>query len=173
MATTRPPRIDRPPLLAHVVTVQGRADSAPLRAAFRRRAEHAVDLIAASATPEALARALEAPTDFGALASALGDTVLAGPALDLDPLADALARTPRALIGYSDVTALHAAVAARVPGLVTFHGPTARAPLPAFSRASLERAVGAAPADPCGDAPGATPLRPGRARGRLAGGAHA
>ena len=92
MATTRPPRIDRPPLPAHVVTVQGRADSALLRAAFRRRAEHAVDLIAASATPEALARALEAPTDFGALASALGDTVLAGPALDLDPLADALAR---------------------------------------------------------------------------------
>lgn len=63
-----------------------------MRAAFRRRAEHAVNLIAASASPEALARALEAPTDFGALASALGNTVLAGSALDLDPLADAVAR---------------------------------------------------------------------------------
>lgn len=63
-----------------------------MRAAFRRRAEHAVNLIAASASPEALARALEAPTDFGALASALGNTVLTGSALDLDPFADALAR---------------------------------------------------------------------------------
>lgn len=83
---------------------------------------------------------------------------------------DALRRRPRALIGYSDVTAIHAAVAARVPGLVTFHGPTARAALPPFSRASLLRAVGAERADPCGPAPAARALRPGRAHGRLAGG---
>ncbi len=83
---------------------------------------------------------------------------------------DALARRPRPLVGYSDITVLHCAVAARVPGLVTFHGPTARAPLPPFSRASLLRAVGAEPGDPCGTAPEARALRPGRARGRLAGG---
>ncbi|GJG87372.1 peptidase U61 [Gemmatimonadetes bacterium T265] len=82
---------------------------------------------------------------------------------------DALARRPRALVGYSDVTALHCAVAARVPGLVTFHGPTARAPLPPFSRASLLRAVGDSRGDPCGPA-AALALRPGRADGRLAGG---
>ncbi|HEY0776556.1 MAG TPA: LD-carboxypeptidase, partial [Gemmatirosa sp.] len=95
---------------------------------------------------------------------------------------DALARQPRALIGYSDITALHCAVAARVPGLVTFHGPTARAALPPFSRASLLRAVGGAVGgvvggvvgetrgDPCGVADGAHALRSGRATGRLAGG---
>ena len=92
MPTTRPPRTDLPPPPAGVIKVQGGADGDLLRAAFRRRAEHAVSLIAASASPEALARALEAPTDFGALASALGSTVLAGSALDLDPFADALAR---------------------------------------------------------------------------------
>lgn len=83
---------------------------------------------------------------------------------------DALARRPRALIGYSDITALHAAIAARVRGLVTFHGPTARASLPPFSRTSLARAVGPDRADPCGATDAARVLRPGRADGRLAGG---
>ena len=92
MATNRPPRIDLQPAPAGVIAVQGRSNGDLLRAAFQRRAEHAVSLIAASASPEALARALEAPTDFGALASALGGTVLVGSALDLDPSADALAR---------------------------------------------------------------------------------
>jgi muramoyltetrapeptide carboxypeptidase len=82
---------------------------------------------------------------------------------------DALAARPRALVGYSDITALHLAVAARVPGLVTYHGPTARAELTPFSRDSLARAV-VAHVDPCGAAPGARTLRGGRARGRLAGG---
>ena len=82
----------------------------------------------------------------------------------------ALARRPRAVVGYSDVTALHLACAAQVPGLVTFHGPTARAELTAFSRASLGRAVGQRAEDPCGPAPAARALRPGRAAGRLAGG---
>ena len=81
----------------------------------------------------------------------------------------ALSRRPRALIGYSDITALHAAVAARC-GIVTYHGPTARADLTHFSRDSLLRAVGCDPADPCGRAEGARVIRPGRARGRLAGG---
>jgi muramoyltetrapeptide carboxypeptidase len=81
----------------------------------------------------------------------------------------ALAARPRALIGYSDVTALHCGAAACVPGLVTFHGPTARGKLTPFSHASLERAV-ATGGDPCGGAPGARTVRPGRAAGRLAGG---
>jgi muramoyltetrapeptide carboxypeptidase len=86
---------------------------------------------------------------------------------------EALARRPRALVGYSDVTALHLACAARVPGLVSFHGPNARAELPPFARASLARALGTPAcdrADPCGAAPEARALRPGRAAGRLAGG---
>jgi muramoyltetrapeptide carboxypeptidase len=52
---------------------------------------------------------------------------------------------------------------------VTYHGPTARAELTPFSRDSLGRAL-VARADPCGAAPGARTLRPGRAEGRLAGG---
>ncbi|MDF1506094.1 LD-carboxypeptidase, partial [Roseisolibacter sp. H3M3-2] len=59
------------------------------------------------------------------------------PALDWD----ALRARPRALIGYSDVTALHCAAAAEVPGLVTFHGPSALAPLPPFSERSRLAAV--------------------------------
>ncbi|HEX6051852.1 MAG TPA: hypothetical protein VFZ21_21435, partial [Gemmatimonadaceae bacterium] len=65
-------------------------------------------------------------------------------------------------------TALHAALIARA-GAVTFHGPTARAELSDFSRESLYRAV-IAGCDPCGAAPGARTLRPGRADGVLAGG---
>ena len=82
---------------------------------------------------------------------------------------DALGARPRPLLGYSDITALHLAVAARVPSLVTFHAPTARAELTPFSRDSLARAV-VAQADPCGAAPQARTLRPGRAGGRLVGG---
>jgi len=80
----------------------------------------------------------------------------------------ALRRRPKPLLGYSDVTALHCAVAAR-SGLVSYHAPTARAHLTPFSRDSLERAVMQG-GDPCGEAPGARPLRPGRAAGTLAGG---
>lgn len=80
----------------------------------------------------------------------------------------ALRRRPRALIGFSDITALHAAVGIRA-GLVTYHGPTARAPLSVFSRDSLERAV-VRGGDPCGPAPLARVLSPGRARGLLRGG---
>jgi hypothetical protein len=63
-----------------------------VRDAFRRRASQAVEYMAASASLEALARALEAPTDFGAVASALGSSAIPASAVDLDPLADALAR---------------------------------------------------------------------------------
>jgi muramoyltetrapeptide carboxypeptidase len=80
----------------------------------------------------------------------------------------ALTRQPKALIGYSDITALHAAIGTEC-GIVTYHGPTARSPLSAFSRASLARAL-MQKSDPCGAAPDARPLRSGRARGRLVGG---
>ena len=80
----------------------------------------------------------------------------------------ALRRRPKPIIGYSDITAIHAAVNARCD-LVSFHGPTARGVLSDFSRASLVRAV-IDGSDPCGTAIGAAVLRPGRATGRLAGG---
>ena len=82
---------------------------------------------------------------------------------------DALRARPRPLIGYSDITALHCGVAAEVPGLVTFHGPTARAVLTPYSERSLVAALSGS-GEPCGDAPTARTLRGGRATGRLAGG---
>lgn len=81
---------------------------------------------------------------------------------------DALRRRPKPLIGYSDITALHAAVQTRC-GLVSFHGPTARSKLVEFTRQSLVRAV-IEGTDPCGAAPQASTLHGGRARGRLVGG---
>lgn len=81
---------------------------------------------------------------------------------------DAVARRPKPIIGYSDVTALHAALAAR-SDIVSFHGPTAREELTPFSRESLRRAV-IEGCDPCGVARGARVLRAGRADGVLAGG---
>jgi muramoyltetrapeptide carboxypeptidase len=81
---------------------------------------------------------------------------------------DALRRRPKAIVGYSDITALHAAIRRHV-GLVTFHGPTARARLSDFSRASLRRAL-VEGHDPCGEWADARVLRGGRAEGALAGG---
>src|SRR5205823_6396185 len=79
----------------------------------------------------------------------------------------ALRRRPKPLIGYSDVTALHAAIATRCE-VVSYHGPTARAELTPFAKASLERALHGE--DSCGAAITASMLHPGRARGRLVGG---
>jgi muramoyltetrapeptide carboxypeptidase len=81
---------------------------------------------------------------------------------------DALSRMPKAIIGYSDVTALHAAVQ-RKCRLITYHGPTAREVLTDFSRDSLERAV-MRHADSCGAAPKAREIDAGEAEGRLVGG---
>ena len=81
---------------------------------------------------------------------------------------DALSRRPRALIGYSDITALHAAIALRCE-VVTFHGPTARGKHSAFSRDSFVRAI-IEQTDPCGAWPAARTLKPGMATGRIAGG---
>ena len=81
---------------------------------------------------------------------------------------DAWRRTPKTLIGYSDITALHSAIGPRA-SLVTFHGPTARAQLTPFTEASLRAAVSSG-GEPCGEAPRASVLHGGCARGRLVGG---
>ncbi len=81
---------------------------------------------------------------------------------------DVLRRHPKTLMGYSDITALHAAIGSRC-GLVTYHAPVARAELTPFTRDSLERAV-VRGTDPCGVAAAARALRGGRAQGRLVGG---
>lgn len=81
---------------------------------------------------------------------------------------DALSRAPKAIIGYSDITALHAAVQRRCR-LITFHGPTAREQLTDFSRDSFRRAV-IDQADSCGVAETARELNGGTAEGRLVGG---
>src|SRR5215470_8922823 len=72
---------------------------------------------------------------------------------------DAWRRWPKALIGYSDITALHCAIGGRAE-LVTFHGPTARGQLTEFSDASLRAAV-ALGGEPCGEAPRASVLHGG------------
>jgi muramoyltetrapeptide carboxypeptidase len=81
---------------------------------------------------------------------------------------DAWQRKPKTLLGYSDITALHSAIGPRA-GLVTFHGPTARGQLTDFSEASLRAALSTG-GEPCGEAPRASILHGGRARGRLVGG---
>ncbi|MEO5815725.1 MAG: LD-carboxypeptidase [Gemmatimonadaceae bacterium] len=81
---------------------------------------------------------------------------------------DAMRSRPRTLIGYSDITALHAAFSGPAD-VITFHGPTARSKLSAFSRDSMERAV-VQQTEPCGAAFDATTIRAGRAEGRLVGG---
>jgi muramoyltetrapeptide carboxypeptidase len=77
-------------------------------------------------------------------------------------------RRPKALIGYSDITALHAAIGPRAE-LVTFHAPTAREEMIASTADSFARAV-VHGADSCGVATEGHTLVGGRARGRLAGG---
>lgn len=76
----------------HARAPRARAEGDLVRDAFRRRAETALEHLASSADLEDLARALEAPTDYGAVARALGTSAVPVAVLDLDPLADALAR---------------------------------------------------------------------------------
>jgi hypothetical protein len=63
-----------------------------VREAFRRRAERAIERLAASAGVEMLVEALAAPSDFGTIARALASVGDFGSALNLDPLAESLAR---------------------------------------------------------------------------------
>ena len=81
---------------------------------------------------------------------------------------DALRKRPKAIIGYSDITALHCAVRVRCM-LTSIHGPTARSALPAVAERSLRHAV-LRDADCCGTASGIRTVVPGKARGRLLGG---
>lgn len=53
---------------------------------------------------------------------------------------DAWRSRPKTLIGYSDITALHAAIGQRAD-LITFHGPTARAKLTPMAAAMFQGAV--------------------------------
>ena len=90
---------------------------------------------------------------------------------------------PKALIGYSDITALHMAIHRHV-GLVTFHGPVAFRAFTPYSLAELRRVLWAPEAPvrlgappPFERAQGrldwenrVATLVPGRARGRLLGG---
>lgn len=86
---------------------------------------------------------------------------------------DALDRTqvrahPQALIGYSDITALHAAW--QRAGLTSYHGPTARATLTSFTREAFVSAVQDVPASTTLHAPDAITVVGGSATGRLIGG---
>src|SRR5262245_3807538 len=81
----------------------------------------------------------------------------------------ALARRPKAIIGYSDITALHAAVGRRCD-LVAFHGVTARAHLTYTTRTPLAITLSQAWEAITIAEPSMRVLAPGTARGRLAGG---
>ena len=92
-------------------------------------------------------------------------------------------RKPKALIGYSDITALHMAIH-RHAGLVTFHGPVAFRAFTPYSLGELKRVLwtGETPVRLGGPPPfertegrvdwenRVATLVPGRARGRLLGG---
>jgi len=80
----------------------------------------------------------------------------------------ALRRRPKTIIGYSDITALHCAIALRA-GLSSIHGPTARSKLTPFAERSL-RAAATRRDEPCGIADKALTIVKGRARGRVVGG---
>lgn len=96
---------------------------------------------------------------------------------------DLVRRNPKALIGYSDITALHMALHTQA-GLVSFHGPVAWRALTSYTLAELRQVlcatdvpvrVGAPPPFERreGQVEGenrVTTLQPGKARGRLLGG---
>jgi len=82
---------------------------------------------------------------------------------------DALTRRPKPIIGYSDITALHAAIGRRCD-LVSYHGATARAELTDNTRRSLAVILSEPWAAYTVAQPSMQPLRRGLARGRLAGG---
>jgi muramoyltetrapeptide carboxypeptidase len=185
-----PSRLVRPPLLAAGARVALVAPAGPLRgeADVARAVENAR---AFGWEPLVAEHVLERAGYFAgddALRVADLNAALADPRVDaiwclrggygamriLDQLdLGALVERPRPLIGYSDVTALHCAIAAHAATLgqtlVTHHAQTARAVFTPFTRHSFERAL-VTGGDPCGHAPAARALRPGRARGRLAGG---
>ncbi len=96
---------------------------------------------------------------------------------------DAIARNPKVLLGYSDITALHLAINAQT-GLITFHGPIATQQFSPYTLAAFQQVLQTVPTAPIIAAPppfAQTPgraeranrlktLKPGRATGRLIGG---
>ncbi|MGH6691313.1 MAG: S66 peptidase family protein [Gammaproteobacteria bacterium] len=94
---------------------------------------------------------------------------------------DVLARRPKPVIGFSDITALLNGLT-RATGVVTFHGPAACQPMTAFGRRHFERVLGSPtptgrferlppPADVLVPrAPRVATIVRGRAEGRLVGG---
>jgi len=94
---------------------------------------------------------------------------------------EALVRRPRPVVGYSDITALLAGVVRRA-GMIAFHGPTARAEMPPFTRRHFAKVLtGVEPAGPLEPLPTpgdvlvprndrVTVIHGGRAEGVLAGG---
>jgi muramoyltetrapeptide carboxypeptidase len=78
------------------------------------------------------------------------------------------AQNPKAVIGYSDITALHCAIARHAP-TVSFHAPVGRASLPPMGRRSLHAALTHGD-DPCGLWLHAAAVREGVVTGQLAGG---
>lgn len=93
---------------------------------------------------------------------------------------DVIRRNPKALIGYSDITALHTGIHART-GLVSFHAPTGRSRWTSFSADYFRRVVMGAEAltmtnpTELGDSlvqieDRVRTITPGVARGRLLGG---
>jgi muramoyltetrapeptide carboxypeptidase len=81
---------------------------------------------------------------------------------------EALRRKPKAIIGFSDITALHCAAMVKA-GVSTIHGPTARGKIPPFSEKSLRAAITRS-GNPAGDSPGSRTLHKGRARGHIVAG---
>ena len=63
------------------------------RASFLKRTISAVQRMSAEMTDEMLLAALAAPSDLGTLARAIGDSRLVDPAMKIDPLAPAVARS--------------------------------------------------------------------------------
>jgi muramoyltetrapeptide carboxypeptidase len=83
---------------------------------------------------------------------------------------DGWSRRARALIGYSDITALHAAIGQRA-NIVTYHGPTARAELTAFTQSSFADVMALGDDGMCRvQHDTIRTLLPGTATGRLVGG---
>lgn len=81
---------------------------------------------------------------------------------------DALRERPRPVMGYSDITALHAGVNRRAD-MISYHAPVAREEITPFTRDSFVRAV-IEHTDSCGVATNARVIRGGVAHGRVAGG---
>jgi muramoyltetrapeptide carboxypeptidase len=154
----RPPRLARGSRVALVAPAGPLLDRDDLH-----RAEalcRALDYVPVLGSHAAARHGYLAGTDDDRLADLNG--AIADPAIDaiwcirggfgvtriLDRVAfEPLRARPKIVLGYSDITALLLA-ALRHAGLVTFHGPTARAPMPAFSRWHFERVL--ATAEPAG-----------------------